>query len=73
MSRHDAALLAAGWEYVAPFGIPREEYDAGTVEHHDVVATITWTHRETGARVSLVGVFHSGGEILQCEYEMRPW
>lgn len=81
-----ARLLADAWEYVAPYGIPRELYDAGTVELDEdrVTCGIVFRHKtETHSydclpeskalRIEFVNVYfdEETGAILQCNLELN--
>lgn len=66
-------LRIEGWEYFKPLGIPRELYDAGTVDYGEWVCTITFTHKENGSTLELNSVyFGDDGEILQACVDVMP-
>ena len=80
-----ARIIADAWTYVEPYGIPRELYDAGTVELDDdhITCVVIFRHKTAthsydclpenkALRIEFTNVYfdEETGGILECRFEL---
>lgn len=72
MKLSDKLVANGAKDYLLPFGIPLDKYEAA-ITIHSITAEIEYVHRDTGARIILDEVYFSEftGEVLQVVFNLR--